>query len=210
MLGSHASKLGYLIMSSDEMASDDAVIAATRNWLEKAVIGLNLCPFAKAVHVRRQIRYCVSRAASLDDLLDDLERELRALADATPEAIETTLLMHPHIYRDFLDYNDFLERADALVEEMGLEGVLQVASFHPDYQFAGTEPDDITNYTNRSPYPTLHLLRESSVAAAVAAFPEAETIYLKNMETLRTLGQSGWTALIGSPAPTAQDEGGPI
>lgn len=178
-----------------EMPSDATLIAATRAWLEKAVIGLNLCPFAKAVHVRGQIRYFVSRATTLDDLLDDLERELRVLADTDAAQTDTTLIIHPHVFNDFLAYNDFLERADELVEELGLTGELQVASFHPQYQFDGTDADDITNYTNRSPYPMLHLLRESSVDAAVAAFPEAETIYLKNMETLRKLGRSGWDAL---------------
>ena len=178
-----------------ETPSDETLIAATREWLEKAVIGLNLCPFAKAVHVRGQIRYFVSRAATLDDLLDDLERELRLLAATDAAQTDTTLIIHPHIFNDFLAYNDFLERTDELVEELGLTGELQVASFHPQYQFAGTEADDITNYTNRSPYPMLHLLRESSVDTAVAAFPEAESIYLKNMETLRKLGHSGWAAL---------------
>jgi hypothetical protein len=188
------------MMSSGEMLSDDAIVAATRDWLEKAVIGLNLCPFAKAVHARGQIRYYVSRARSLDELLDDLERELRALAASAPEEIDTTLVIHPHMFGDFLDYNDFLERADEFVEELGFAGELQIASFHPRYQFEGTEADDITNFTNRSPYPMLHLLRERSVDAAVAAFPEAETIYLKNMETMRKLGRSGWDALAVSPA----------
>lgn len=178
-----------------ETISNEALITATREWLEKAVIGLNLCPFAKAVHVRGQIRYYVSGARTLDDLLDDLERELRLLAVADPLQVDTTLIIHPHIFNEFLAYNDFLERADELVEELGFAGALQVASFHPQYQFEGTEADDITNYTNRSPYPMLHLLRESSVDTAVAAFPEAETIYLKNMETMRKLGHSGWEAL---------------
>lgn len=173
----------------------EEAIAATRAWVERAVIGLNLCPFAKAVHVKNQIRYVVSEARNSDVLLDDLERELLALAEAPPETVDTTLLIHPRVLNDFLDYNDFLEVADEMVEALDLSGVLQVASFHPKFQFADTEADDITNYTNRSPYPTLHLLREASVDLAVAAFPEAEQIYEKNIETLRRLGIAGWEAL---------------
>lgn len=179
----------------------DAVVAATRRWLERAVIGLNLCPFAKAVHVKEQIRYVVSSARDEEQLLADLARELQFLADADPEACDTTLLIHPHALADFLDYNSFLDLADAAVDELGLEGVLQVASFHPDYQFADTEPDDVTNCTNRSPYPTLHLLREDSIDRAVEAFPEAETIYETNMRTLRKLGVAGWRALMTAPDP---------
>ena len=187
-----------------EQSENDRAIAATRVWLERAVIGLGLCPFAKAVHVKDQVRYVVSEARNTDALLDHLERELQHLAAAPPAEIDTTLLIHPHVLQDFLDYNDFLEFADGVVEELGLEGVLQVASFHPHYQFEGTEPDDITNYTNRSPYPTLHLLRESSVEAAVAAFPEAEQIYEKNIETMKRLGHDGWDALdLEAPARNA-------
>jgi hypothetical protein len=181
-------------MAVDRPSTDEA-IAATRAWLERAVIGLGLCPFAKAVHVRNQVRYVVSEAHNKDVLLDELEHELRTLARASPEEIDTTLLIHPHVLQDFLDYNDFLEVADGIIEELELEGVLQVASFHPQYQFEGTAPDDITNYTNRSPYPILHLLREASVDAAVAAFPEAEQIFAKNIETMKGLGIEGWEAL---------------
>jgi hypothetical protein len=173
----------------------DKVIAATRAWIEKAVIGLNLCPFAKAVYVREQIRYGVSEARTSEELLDDLVRALRALNEAPSDEVDTTLLIHPHVFDDFLDYNDFLEIADAAVEELELAGILQVASFHPRYQFAGTAADDITNYTNRSPYPMLHILREASVDAAVAAFPDTKAIYRKNIETMRRLGASGWAAL---------------
>lgn len=179
----------------------DAVVAATRRWLERAVIGLNLCPFAKGVHVKEQIRYVVSEARSEEQLLGDLARELQFLADADPETCDTTLLIHPLALNDFLDYNGFLELADAAVEELGFEGVLQVASFHPDYQFADTEPDDVTNCTNRSPYPTLHLLREDSIDRAVEAFPEAEHIYEANMRTLRKLGAAGWRALMEAADP---------
>jgi hypothetical protein len=170
-------------------------IAATRLWLERAVIGLNLCPFAKAVQAKGQVRFVLSDDEAPEALLETLGAELLLLRDAPPEDIDTTLIVHPRVLVDFLDYNDFLEQADALVAELGLEGVLQVASFHPDYQFAGTAPDDVENFTNRSPYPTLHLLREDSVARAVEAFPDPDAIVERNVETLRRLGRDGWRAL---------------
>ena len=178
------------------MTESDA-IGATRRWLERAVIGLNLCPFAKAVHVRGQIRWVLSDATTPEALLETLGEELLWLRDASAEEVDTTLLIHPQVLTDFLDYNDFLETADALVESLGLDGVLQVASFHPDYQFAGSAPDDVENFTNRSPYPTLHLLREGSVSRAVEAFPDAEVIVERNVETLRKLGVDGWRDLLG-------------
>lgn len=181
-------------MPSSIINTDD-VISETEAWLEKAVIGLNLCPFAKAVQVKQQIRYVVSQARTPEALLEELEHELEQLAEANPEKIETTLLIHPLALNDFLDFNDFLDVADGMLEELELDGILQIASFHPDYQFAGTEQDDIENYTNRSPYPTLHLLREESIDRAVHAFPEAEQIYEKNMETMRKLGHDGWRRL---------------
>lgn len=167
----------------------------TRHWLEQAVIGLNLCPFAKAVHTRGQIRWVESSAGDVKALLADLVHELQLLAAADPEAIDTTMLVHPQVLTDFLDYNDFLELADAALEELGLDGELQIASFHPQYQFEGTAPEDVENFSNRSPYPTLHLLREASVDRAVAAFPDAETIYEKNIATLKALGIEGWAKL---------------
>ena len=170
-------------------------IEQTRHWLEQAVIGLNLCPFAKAVHTKGQIRWVESSATDVQGLMSDLVHELQLLAAADPEAVDTTLLVHPQLLGDFLDYNDFLDLADAALEELGLDGVLQIASFHPQYQFEGTEPDDVENLSNRSPHPTLHLLREDSVDRAVAAFPEAESIYEKNIETLRALGAEGWERL---------------
>lgn len=182
-------------------ATDDATgdatdpIAATERWLQRAVIGLNLCPFAKAVHARGQVRFVLSEARSAAKLLEDLGAELLHLRDTPPAETDTTLLVHPWVLGDFLDYNDFLGDADALVEELGLEGVLQVASFHPDYQFAGSAPGDIANFTNRSPHPTLHLLREDSVSRAVAAFPDPDAIVGRNIETLERLGPSGWRAL---------------
>lgn len=175
-------------------APDDA-IAATRRWIERAVIGLNLCPFARAVYIKEQIRYVVSEARTAEGLRDDLERELRTIVQASPEEIDDTLLIHPQVLTDFLDYNDFLRTANGTVKRLGLVGVIQIASFHPGYQFAGTAPDDITNYTNRSPYPMLHLLREAQMDLAVATFPEAKEIYLKNMETMRRLGLAGWEEL---------------
>ena len=175
--------------------ADETVVAATRRWLETAVIGLNLCPFARAVYVREQIRYAVSAAATPEALLTDLIVELRTLVAAAPEEIETTLLIHPAVLTDFLDYNDFLGVAEATVAHLGLEGVIQIASFHPHYRFAGTAEDDVENYTNRSPYPLLHLLREASVERAVAAFPDAAEIYGKNIATMRALGIEGWRRL---------------
>jgi hypothetical protein len=179
----------------------DEVVASTRLWLERAVIGLQLCPFAKAVYVKDQIRYAVSDAQNPETLLDDLKRELRSLAQATPDSVDTSLLIHPQALADFLDYNDFLAVADSAIEALGLRGILQIASFHPDYQFSGTSIDDVTNFTNRSPYPMLQLLREASVSRAVEAFPEAEDIYERNIETMRRLGVSGWEAL-GLAEPT--------
>jgi uncharacterized protein len=177
-------------------ANAPAVIAQTRDWIEKAVIGLNLCPFARAVHVSDRIRYCVSDAQTEEALLADLSRELVALHAADPGVCETTLLIHPRALTDFIDYNAFLGSAEALVEALGLSGELQVASFHPRYQFAGSAPDDIENYTNRSPYPMLHLLRESSVARAVdAAGDDVHAIGDRNMQTLRRLGVDGWRRL---------------
>ncbi len=170
-------------------------IQDTQDWLLKAVIGLNLCPFAKAVHVKEQIRYFVSEASSVESLLQDLANELEHLAETSPEKTDTTLLIHPHVLQDFLDYNEFLDLADGLLEELNLDGELQIASFHPQYQFAGTEVDDITNFTNRSPYPTLHIIREDSIDKAVEAFPEAEAIFETNIAAMEKLGLDGWKKL---------------
>lgn len=175
--------------------SDDAVVALTRAWLEQAVIGLNLCPFAKSVHVKNQVRYRVSQGQDWDSVAVDLEEELVLLAKSDPEHIDTTLLILPLAFADFHEYNDFLDWADRILERMRLDGELQIASFHPDYQFADAGPDDIENYSNRSPFPILHLLRESSIDRAVAAYPDAAAIFEKNMATLRNLGLSGWNML---------------
>lgn len=173
----------------------EVVIARTVAWLENAVIGLNLCPFAKAVHGRGQIRYVVSEATGAKELLRDLKRELAALHAAPAAEVDTTLLIHPRALRDFFAYNDFLGDADAALEELELDGVLQIASFHPDYCFADAPTDDPANYSNRSPYPMLHLLREESVTRAVDAFPDTGKIYERNIETLRGLSPTQLRAL---------------
>ena len=177
------------------LPSDEEAIAATKLWLERAVIGLNLCPFAREVHVKKQIRYVVSSATHPEELLEELMREMEVLAETPSEKIDTTLLIHPQVLTDFLDYNDFLEVVDEALEDMELDGILQVASLHPQYQFADTQPDDIENYTSRAPYPTLQLLREASIVKVVAAYPEAEQIFDNNIATLRRLGHEGWDAL---------------
>jgi hypothetical protein len=165
------------------------------------VIGLNLCPFAKAVHVKGQVHCAVSAAQDAEAVLDDLAVELDALGSIDPARRDTTMLIVPHALHDFLDFNDFLSRAERLVRKRGLEGVIQLASFHPQYCFADAQPGDIENFTNRSPYPILHLLREESVERAVEAFPQPEAIYEANMRTLRALGEDGWNALAVGPSP---------
>ncbi|HVJ37378.1 MAG TPA: DUF1415 domain-containing protein [Stenotrophomonas sp.] len=168
----------------------------TRRWIERAVIGLNLCPFAKAVYVKQQVRLVLSDATTPEALLEELAEELLRLRDTPAEEIDTTLIVHPFVLEDFLDYNDFLDNADAAVEALDLQGVLQVASFHPHYQFAGAGPEDVGNYTNRSPWPTLHVLREDSVERAVAAFPDPDVIIERNLQTLEALGAEGWRKLL--------------
>ena len=193
---------------SDRPVSDDAsieeatVLAATRRWLERAVIGLNLCPFARAPFVQQRLHFRVSRARSEETLLDDLREELLALHAADPLTRETTLLIHPGVLTEFLDYNEFLDAADAAVLALGLEGELQVASFHPDYRFADTSADAVENCTNRSPYPTLHLLRESSVERALETMGDTDEIYRRNIETLRRLGSVGWRNLMRDDGDT--------
>ena len=180
---------------------DPATVEAdVRRWLERAVIGLNLCPFAKAVYAKQQVRIVVSDASTERALLEQLGEEMALLRDTPAEEIDTTLLVHPQVLQDFLDYNDFLDDADALIEAMALDGVLQVASFHPRYRFAGTEPDDADNLTNRAPHPILHLLREDSVDRAVAAYPEPDAIVERNIATVRGLGIEGWNKLFPQDA----------
>ena len=167
----------------------------TRQWLEKAVIGLNLCPFAKAPHVKNLVRISVSQARHLDGFLEDLDRELQLLGDTPADELETTLLVHPALFPDFDTFNQMLDIADAAVVDNGLEGIVQIAPFHPDFQFEGTDSDDISNYTNRSPYPTLHLIREDSIAKAAQAFPDASAIFERNIALLEEMGHEGWDKL---------------
>jgi len=178
-----------------EAMDKDFIIEHTQAWLNRAVIGLNLCPFAKAVAVKGQIRYVVSEAHTTQDLFDELCLELQHLAQTSPSTTDTTLLIHPQVLQDFIEYNDFLSLAELAVAQLGYQGMLQIASFHPDFQFADTEPADISNATNRAPYPILHLLREASIDKAVAAFPEAETIYERNIHTMQKLEVDGWAKL---------------
>ena len=163
--------------------------------MERSVIGLNLCPFAESVYRGDRVRFRVSEQRSAAALLEELRAELVYLNAADPLSCETTLLIHPWVLVDFIEYNDFLDVCETTIRELGLEGELQVASFHPQYQFAGTQPEDIENYTNRSPYPMLHLLRESSVERAIAAVPDTDEIYRRNIRTLRDLGHAGWRRL---------------
>ena len=190
----------------DETSIEDAqILAATRRWVERAVIGLNLCPFARAPFIRGRLHFRISHARDTDDLLADLREELEALQAADPNVRETTLLIHPHVLTDFYEYNDFLYAADAEVLALGLEGDLQIASFHPDYRFADTVADAVENFTNRSPYPMLHLLRESSIDIAVEALTDTDEIYRRNIETLRRLGADGWRALLRNDGDATRD-----
>ena len=180
------------------MITNSPALDQTRTWVEQAVIGLNLCPFAKAPQVKGLVRYVQSEATDPAVLLSDLMDELQRLFKSPADRLETTLLVHPLVFADFADFNDFLGVAEDAVADLGLEGVIQVASFHPDYRFEGTTADDISNATNRSPHPTLHLIREDSIDRAVAAFPEAETIFEANMATMERMGPQGWAALAQS------------
>ncbi len=182
-------------LNADALPDDAPFIADTTRWVERAVVGLNLCPFARAPLVQGKLRLRVSHARDTDALLDDLCGELQSLNALAPDECETGLLIHPFVLNDFLDYNDFLDVADAAVQTLGLEGIWQVASFHPDYQFADSGTDDITNFSNRSPWPTLHLLRETSVERAMASMSDTDAIYRNNITTLERLGHSGWQAL---------------
>ncbi len=178
-----------------EINDGDEIIGATRRWLERSVIGLGLCPFAESVYKGQRVRFCVSRERFAPALLKELRAELLFLKRHDPRVCETTLLIHPWALGDFIEYNDFLEVCDAALAELGLVGEMQIASFHPQYQFAGTQASDIENHTNRSPYPMLHLLREASIERALAGVPDPEEIYRRNVRTLRALGHEGWKAL---------------
>jgi len=162
-------------------------VGPVRHWVESLVVGLNLCPFAKRELVKNRVRFSVTEAVTEEQLLADLQAELELLN--SDEAIETTLLIHPKVLQEFYDYNQFLSYADSLLAQMGLNGVYQIASFHPDYQFGGTEPDDVENYTNRSPYPMLHLIREESLERSIANYPDSDQIPERNIELLNSLGR---------------------
>ena len=177
-------------------AADEAsVIAATRTWIERAVIGLNLCPFARLPYLDERVCFRVSRATGGEGVLDDLCGELQSLAAAAEADCETTLLIVPHAFADFLDFNDFLDEAEAALEVLGLDGEIQIASFHPDYRFADSAPDDVENCSNRSPFPILHLLREASIERVLESIADPDAIFERNVETLRQLGWEGWKSL---------------
>lgn len=176
-------------------ASSQRVIDDTRRWLERAVIGLNLCPFAKAVQGRGLVHFAVSGEPVFAPVLQDLERELVELIQTPADVRETTLLILPSGFEEFLMFNELVRNGERLIARRKLEGVIQLASFHPAFVFAGSDDDDLSNCTNRSPYPTLHLLREESIGRAVAAFPRPESIYEANVQTLKRLGADGWLGL---------------
>ena len=180
---------------------DSVVVQDTQRWLQRAVIGLNLCPFAKAVDVKGQVHYAVSRSVGFNDLLTDLDKELKDLAALEPVDRDTTLLIAPDSLTDFLEFNDFLAQSNRLLAKRGYEGIFQIASLHPLYEFADAPADDMANFTNRSPYPTLHILREESIDRAVKAFPRAEAIFQANIDTMRRIGPAGWGALNVGASP---------
>ncbi|WP_029407102.1 DUF1415 domain-containing protein [Thiomicrorhabdus sp. Milos-T2] len=167
--------------------NNQAILNDVNQWLDKVVIGLNLCPFASQPYKNQQIRFTISHCDSDACLLEDLQNELNLLAETKAESIETTLLIVPNMLQDFYDYNDFLEYVDALIEDNQWQGIFQVATFHPNYQFGGTEPEDTENLTNRAPYPILHLLREASLEKAIEHYPNPEEIPEQNIETVSNL-----------------------
>ena len=189
-------------MSHSVDPADAVVIEDTRRWLRRAVIGLNLCPFAKSVYVKNQVRLVVSRARHLDAFLDDLDRELELLKSTPAEEVDTTLLIHPTLFPDFLVFNDFLDVADNVLADHELEGVVQIAPFHPDFVFEGEDEADMSHFTNRAPFPTLHLIREESLEKAIEGFGDTDVIYERNMDLLRKLGPDGWHRLLTA---TVQD-----
>ena len=180
--------------------TSDIVLRDTQTWLERAVIGLNLCPFATAVHAKSLVHFAISHASGEADLLRDLDTELQALVAHDHRLRATTLLVAPGCLQVFLAFNDFMGVAQRLLRKRGLEGIVQLATFHPAYQFADSEADDVTNFTNRSPYPIIHLLREDSIERAVRSMPDPAVIYEANIETLRRLGKDGWAALGVGPS----------
>lgn len=169
------------------MPSNEQILNDVNQWLDKVVIGLNLCPFAARPYQQKQIRFTISQCETDACLLEELQNELNLLAETKAEKIETTLLIVPNMLQDFYDYNDFLDLVDALIEDSGWEGVFQVATFHPNYQFGGTQPEDAENLTNRAPYPILHLLREASLEKAIEHYPNPELIPEHNIDTVSNL-----------------------
>lgn len=171
------------------MTRPESIVDAVRRWIESIVVGLDLCPFARRVVQGNRIRYVVTDAADAESLRTVLAEELRFLAAAPLDDVETTLLIHPGVLEQFADYCDFLPAADQLIRSLRLEGVLQIASFHPEFQFADSRPDDVENYTNRSPYPLLHLLREESVSKVAGSTEEMLKIPQRNAQLLRQMGR---------------------
>jgi hypothetical protein len=188
-------QIGYPV-AMNTSPDAETVIARTRCWIERAVIAYNLCPFARKPYQGKQVRYVVSEATDATALLADLQQELELLRASDPQELETTVLIHPWVLQDFLDYNDFLDLVDALLEQGGYEEEFQVASLHPHYQFADTAPDDAENYTNRSPYPVLHLLRVEGVARALSGYPNPERIPERNIERMNRQGAEQMRALL--------------
>jgi len=182
--------------SSGWILVDDRIVRSVRRWVKSVVVDLNLCPFAKRELVKNRVRFVVTKATSEAQLLVALEDELELLG--SEPSVETTLLIHPGVLQDFYTYNQFLNNADALLRQMKLEGVYQIASFHPDYQFAGTEQDDVENYTNRSPYPMLHLIREESLERAIASYPDVDNIPEQNKKLMESLGEIKMKELLGA------------
>ena len=178
------------------LENDEEIIHAVRQWVETFVVGMNLCPFAKRELVKNRVRFVTTAATTAEQLLQVLQTELELL-NADP-SVETTLLIHPAVLQDFYDFNDFLDCVDSLLVDMELEGIYQVASFHPDYQFGGTRPGDAENYTNRAPYPVLHLLREESLERVIADYPDVDDIPERNIELMNSLGQDKLQALLKS------------
>ncbi len=182
--------------STDIPASAEQVRADMQRWLERAVIGLNLCPFAKAVHVKGQVHVAVCAEPAFGPVLEALGAELDALLACSPEVRDTTLLVLPQGHDDFLLFDALVREGERLIARRRLAGVVQLASFHPRFVFADADEGDPGNNSNRAPWPTLHLLREASIDRAVAAFPQAEAIFGANVARLRALGHAGWHALL--------------
>ncbi len=175
---------------------DKAIIESVQRWVEQFIVELNLCPFAKREIVKNRVRYVVAEAATEEQLLVALEAELEFLSEST--STETTLLIHAHVLRDFYDYNQFLDIADGLLQEMNLDGDFQIASFHPHYQFGGTEANAAENYTNRSPYPILHLLREDSLEQAIDDHADVNQIPIDNVALMNNLGKDKLREMLDS------------